>query len=73
MKILVILYSRIEVGVVWLIHVSHSAGYEVLLQHALNCISVMTNEVVTLFIGHLDILFYVHGGFCKFSNCACFI
>ena len=73
MKIPVILHSRIGLGVVWFIHLSHSGGYEVLLQCALNCIPVMTNEVATLFIGHLDIPFYVRGGFCKFSNCACLI
>ena len=57
MKIPVILHSTIGLGVVWLIHLSHSGGYEVLLQCSLNCIPVMTNEVVTLFIGHSDIRF----------------
>ena len=73
MKIRVILHSRTGLGVVWLIHFGHSGGYEVLLQCALHIIPVMTNEVATFFIGYLDILFYVHGGFCKFSNCACLI
>ena len=41
-----------------LLHLSHSDGYEVLLQCVLICIPMMTNEVATLFIGHLDILFY---------------